>query len=155
MSIIGRLFGGSRGGAGATDASPPPTPAEEQAAEQAYERELMRAEAERLSSDLLQRQLRYADRSWTPPAQGGEERATLGGGEPDQAYSPSPHPPRGRSSDPARLPAGYDATRRWRARAPAAKARSAVPTIATCRSPATEMNPIAGGTRSPPGPPRR
>jgi hypothetical protein len=50
-----------------------------QAAEQAYERELLRSEAERLSSDLLQRQLRYADRSWTPPAQGGEERATLGG----------------------------------------------------------------------------
>jgi len=81
MSVIRRLFGGSRGGTGATDASPAPTPAEEQAAEQAYERELMRAEAERLSSDLLQRQLRYADRSWTPPAQGGDVRATLGGDE--------------------------------------------------------------------------
>jgi hypothetical protein len=52
-----------------------------QADERAYERELMRAEAERLSSDLLRRQVRYADRSWTPPAQGGEQRATLGGGE--------------------------------------------------------------------------
>jgi hypothetical protein len=81
MSIVRRLFGGSRGGTGASDTSPAPTPSEEQAAEQAYERELMRAEAERLSSDLLQRQLRYADRSWTPPAQGGETRATLDGSE--------------------------------------------------------------------------
>jgi nitroimidazol reductase NimA-like FMN-containing flavoprotein (pyridoxamine 5'-phosphate oxidase superfamily) len=54
---------------------------EAQAAEQAYERELMRAEAERLSSELLQRQMRYADRSWSPPAQGGETRATLGGSD--------------------------------------------------------------------------
>ncbi len=35
----------------------------------------MRAEAERLSDDLLARQMRYADRSWTPPAQGGPRRA--------------------------------------------------------------------------------
>jgi hypothetical protein len=43
--------------------------------EGARERELLRAEAERLSGDLLARQLRFADRSWTPPAQGGPRRA--------------------------------------------------------------------------------
>jgi hypothetical protein len=84
VSFLRRLFGGQPDEAGAADAAtdPPagePADAGLQAAEQAYERELMRAEAERLSSDLLQRQVRYADRSWTPPAQGGEERATLGG----------------------------------------------------------------------------
>jgi hypothetical protein len=39
------------------------------------ERALLRADAERLDDELLQRQLRYADRSWTPAAQGGERRA--------------------------------------------------------------------------------
>ncbi len=42
------------------------------------ERELLRAEARRLDDDLIQRQLRYADRSWTPPAQGGTRRAEDG-----------------------------------------------------------------------------
>jgi hypothetical protein len=39
------------------------------------ERALLRAEAERLDNELIQRQMRYADRSWTPPAEGGERRA--------------------------------------------------------------------------------
>lgn len=39
------------------------------------ERALFRADAERLDDPLLQRQLRYADRSWTPPREGGERRA--------------------------------------------------------------------------------
>jgi hypothetical protein len=43
--------------------------------EAARDRDLLRAEAERLDAELLQRQLRYADRSWTPPRQGGERRA--------------------------------------------------------------------------------
>jgi hypothetical protein len=38
------------------------------------EREMLRLEAERLD-ELQQRQLRFADRAWTPPAQGGERRA--------------------------------------------------------------------------------
>ena len=42
------------------------------------ERELMRGEARRLDDVLIQRQLRYADRSWTPPAQGGTRRAEDG-----------------------------------------------------------------------------
>jgi hypothetical protein len=87
MSFLRRLLGNQADGAPADESADPPAgiPAGDpagaglQAAEQAYERELLRSEAERLSSDLLQRQLRYADRSWTPPAQGGEERATLGG----------------------------------------------------------------------------
>jgi hypothetical protein len=48
------------------------SPADDEAAR---ERELLRAEAERLSDDLIARQMRYADRSWTPPAQGGPRRA--------------------------------------------------------------------------------
>jgi len=38
-------------------------------------RELLREESRRLEDALLQRQMRYADRSWTPPAQGGPRRA--------------------------------------------------------------------------------
>jgi hypothetical protein len=41
------------------------------------ERETMRLEAERLD-ELQQRQLRFADRAWTPPPQGGERRADDG-----------------------------------------------------------------------------
>lgn len=37
--------------------------------EAARNRELLREDAERLEDELLQRQLRYADRSWTPPNQ--------------------------------------------------------------------------------------
>ena len=47
------------------------------------DRELMREEAERLEDELLQRQLRYADRSWTPPAQGGSRRSGEAGSEGD------------------------------------------------------------------------
>ncbi len=39
-----------------------------------HERELLRGESARLD-ELQQRQLRYANRSWTPPAQGGDQRA--------------------------------------------------------------------------------
>jgi hypothetical protein len=44
-------------------------------------RALLRADAERLDDELLQRQLRYADRSWTPAPQGGERRADDGSQE--------------------------------------------------------------------------
>jgi hypothetical protein len=70
--------GGSRSPRSAVtgaDPSAPDTgmsPADDEAAR---ERELLRAEAERLSDDLIARQVRYADRSWTPPAQGGPRRA--------------------------------------------------------------------------------
>jgi hypothetical protein len=74
MSFLRRLFGGSDP-ASDDPTAPQPTPSEVQDAELAYERDLLHEDAARLSSDLLQRQLRYSDRSWTPPAEGGERRA--------------------------------------------------------------------------------
>jgi hypothetical protein len=44
------------------------------AAEREHELDLMRGEQERFD-ELTQRQLRYADYAWQPPAQGGERRA--------------------------------------------------------------------------------
>ncbi len=86
MSFLKRILGGDRN---EPDADPtgtgeasvrgttaqPSTPDELAAEEIERERALLRADAERLSDDLIQRQMRYADRSWTPPAQGGERRA--------------------------------------------------------------------------------
>jgi hypothetical protein len=54
---------------------PPASSAELVAEEQARDRELLRADAARLDDDLIQRQMRYADRSWTPPAQGSDRRS--------------------------------------------------------------------------------
>ena len=73
MSFLRRLLGGGDGDP--NDAEPERTPAELLADEQERDRELLRAEAERMDDDFLQRQLRYADRSWTPPAQGGTRRS--------------------------------------------------------------------------------
>ena len=79
MSFLRRLFGGEGNPDAASDhgdpATPAPTQAELVAEEQARDRELLRADAERMSDDLIQRQLRYSDRSWTPPTQGGTRRA--------------------------------------------------------------------------------
>lgn len=73
MSFLRRLVGGGKG----PDAAPaePPGSASLLEAEQARDRELALAEASRLDDELIQRQLRYADRAWTPPAQGGTRRA--------------------------------------------------------------------------------
>ena len=73
MSFLKRLFGGE----GSTPAEPsaPVDPARAQDEENARDRELLREEAARLDDELIQRQLRYADRAWTPPAQGGTRRA--------------------------------------------------------------------------------
>jgi hypothetical protein len=79
MGFLKRLFGGS------SDADPdgPPTPraptttatpAELDAEERAHELELAHSEQDRLS-DLQQRQLKYAEYAWEPPAQGGTRRA--------------------------------------------------------------------------------
>ncbi len=73
MSLLRRLFGGGDP-ADRAPSAPPPTQAELEAAELEHERDVLRAEAERLD-ELRQRQLRYAEHAWTPPAQGGEERA--------------------------------------------------------------------------------
>lgn len=75
MGFLRRLFGGeSDAGEGA--------PREAEAAdldadERAHELEVLRDEQARLD-ELAQRQLRYADYAWQPPAQGGERRAGLG-----------------------------------------------------------------------------
>jgi hypothetical protein len=73
MSFLKRLFGGE--GSAPSEAAPPLDPAAVQDEENARDRELLRDEAQRLDDELLQRQLRYADRAWTPPAQGGTRRA--------------------------------------------------------------------------------
>jgi hypothetical protein len=78
VSLLRRLLGGDRnagpGSDGGPEAQRPATAAEVEAAELEHEREMLRAEAERLD-ELRQRQLRYQLHSWTPPAQGGERRA--------------------------------------------------------------------------------
>lgn len=79
MSFLRRFLGPTRsaerdqpaeGGATPTDADP-------EADERARELDLLRGEQSRLD-ELRQRQLRYADRAWTPPVQGGERRADDG-----------------------------------------------------------------------------
>ena len=63
------------GGAGAADrGATPDTALSVDETERAHELELARLEAARLD-ELQQRQLRFADYAWTPPAQGGERRA--------------------------------------------------------------------------------
>jgi hypothetical protein len=88
MGFLRRLFGGrepeegdgaAAGAAGAAAAEPagaaePVTQQQLDEDERRYELDLARFEQARLD-DLRQRQLRYADRSWTPEAQGGPERA--------------------------------------------------------------------------------
>jgi hypothetical protein len=72
----GRSEPGGGGGDGATTegTTAPPTASDLEADERAHELDVLRAEQDRLD-DLRRRQLRYADRAWTPPAQGGERRA--------------------------------------------------------------------------------
>ena len=77
MGFLKRLFGGGSSETGQNATSPPAapaTPAELDAEERAHELELAHSEQERLS-DLQQRQLRYAEYAWEPPAQGGTRRA--------------------------------------------------------------------------------
>ena len=90
MGLIRRLLGGDRSSDAApaapngptdaieaAEAAPPGGPAgplDLDAAERAYELDLVREEQARLD-DLTQRQLKYARYSWQPPAQGGDRRA--------------------------------------------------------------------------------
>ena len=74
MGFLKRLFGGSSEPGAADQPATPATPAEADAEERAHELDLARGEQDRLS-DLQQRQLRYADYAWEPPAQGGTRRA--------------------------------------------------------------------------------
>ena len=73
MSFLRRLLGRPEGDRetapdGETESL---TPDEE---ERAHELELARFEQER-TTDLMRRQQRYGDRSWTPPAQGTSKRS--------------------------------------------------------------------------------
>ena len=71
MDVLRRLFGGSKPVA-------PPTPEADPAAVEAEERardlDLLNEDQARFD-DLAQRQMRYAEYAWEPPAQGGERRA--------------------------------------------------------------------------------
>ena len=80
MGFLRRLLGAERSGAGDTHEAVTTMPADvedPEAAEKAYELDLLREDQARMS-DLVQRQLRYAEYAWTPPAQGGERRADDG-----------------------------------------------------------------------------
>jgi hypothetical protein len=85
MGFLRRLLGGDRPkDREQAEPSPPLDDAEIDAAEKAYELELLRDDQDRMS-DLTRRQLRFADYAWTPPAQGGERRANPHDeGEPDE-----------------------------------------------------------------------
>jgi len=78
MGFLRRLLGGTdrsedqgpSDGASANEMSPEDLDEEERA----RELELARFDQDRVS-DLVRRQQRYAERSWTPPAEGGDRRA--------------------------------------------------------------------------------
>ena len=74
MSFLKRLFGNSSDDQ-RTIPDEPPLAIDLLEDEQARDRELLRADAERLDDELIQRQMRYAQHSWTPPAQGTGRRA--------------------------------------------------------------------------------
>jgi type IV secretory pathway VirB10-like protein len=77
MGFLKRLFGGNSEAEGDVPPAPPAPPAiptDVEADERAHELDLARSEQDRLS-DLQQRQLKYADYAWQPPAQGGTRRA--------------------------------------------------------------------------------
>lgn len=72
MQFLRRLKGGSER-AGPVEAAP--VDAEDlDAAERDHELDVLREDHARLD-ELAQRQLKYAQYSWTPPPQGGERRA--------------------------------------------------------------------------------
>jgi hypothetical protein len=81
MAFLRRILGGPK----RADPDPVASPGDEAQSvvdEAERDRQLLRAEALRLDSNLIQRQLRYASRSWTPPAQGGQARCEDGDGSP-------------------------------------------------------------------------
>jgi hypothetical protein len=73
MGFLRRLLGGEQGSPPSETATPEDQQAVE-ADEKARDLELLREDQARLD-DLAQRQLRYAEYAWEPPAQGGERRA--------------------------------------------------------------------------------
>jgi hypothetical protein len=79
LGFLRRLLGGEP-----TDREPPApvNDAEADVAEDAYQRDLLREDHERMT-DLQRRQLRYSDYAWQPPDEGGERRAEDTDNEPD------------------------------------------------------------------------
>jgi hypothetical protein len=82
MGFLRRIFGGDRGNEGDDETTAAVEDGERglvepDAEEHQHELSVLRAEAERLD-ELTRRQLKYADHSWQPPAQGGERRADDG-----------------------------------------------------------------------------
>ena len=73
MGFFKRLIG-ARESAEAPISGDSEEPADLDALEREHELEVARGEQERLD-ELQQRQLRYANYAWEPPAQGGERRA--------------------------------------------------------------------------------
>ena len=75
MGFFRRLLGGTgEADGGGGPAGPPPTQTQLDEEERAHELEIARFEQDR-TTDLMRRQQRYSDKSWTPPAQGGPIRA--------------------------------------------------------------------------------
>jgi hypothetical protein len=74
VGFLKRWLGGQPSSDDRKDDGPPPTQEELDAEERAHELDLARFEQDR-TTDLVRRQQRYSDRSWTPPAQGGSIRA--------------------------------------------------------------------------------
>jgi hypothetical protein len=72
VGFLRRLLGGDA--APHAGEAPPFDAAEVAAEEREHELEILRSEQERLD-ELAQRQLRYAQYAWQPPAQGGDRRA--------------------------------------------------------------------------------
>ena len=78
MDVLRRLFGGGAADGAKSESEAEPATADEiDAEERARDLELLRAEQDRLD-ELVLRQQRYADRSWTPPSQGGPRRSDDG-----------------------------------------------------------------------------
>lgn len=77
MSFLRRVLGGGgeRPARDAASDAASPGRTDPVADEIERDRRLLREEAERLDDALIQRQLRYADRAWVPPVQGGSRRA--------------------------------------------------------------------------------
>ena len=79
MGFLRRLLGGGDAGAdrpvrGDEEAGTAAVAVSPDEAEREHELELARFEQER-ADELIRRQQRFADRSWTPPAQGGDRRS--------------------------------------------------------------------------------
>ena len=74
MGWLRRLFGGDETSSRSGDAGVADDAAWSDEEERAHELELARFEQDR-TTDLIRRQQQYADRAWTPPAQGGPRRA--------------------------------------------------------------------------------